>query len=129
MFRSGGVYPIHPALGRAGAAPWAGAPAARTVIMPGVMADNLDRSRQALVDALATLARAKQVGASLAEPLCFDERLGGYRRWSGDRSAIPPEARTAAELGEAVHVDLPGALFVPDGRGGWVPWRGERPAT
>jgi hypothetical protein len=111
------------------AAPSAGALTAPTVIIPGVIADNLEHSRQALVDALATLARAKQVGASLAEPLYFDERLGGYRRWTGDRSAIPEQARTAAELGEAVHVDLPGALFVPDERGGWVPWRGDAPAA
>jgi hypothetical protein len=101
----------------------------RPAIMPRVRADDLDRSRQALVEALAGLARAKQVGASLAEPLYFDARLGGYRRWSGDRSAIPLEARTAAELGEAVHVDLPGALFVPDERGGWEPWRGDLPAA
>jgi hypothetical protein len=89
------------------------------------VASSLDRSRSELLGALAGLARGKQIGAALAEPLYFDERLGGYRRWSGDRSAVPIEARTAAELGEAVHVDLPGALFVPDGRGGWVPWRGD----
>jgi hypothetical protein len=97
--------------------------------MPPVGADDLDRSRQTLLDALVGLARAKRLGAELAEPLYFDAQLGGYRRWSGDRSEIPPEARTAAELGEAIHVDLPGALFVPDGRGGWVPWRGGRPAA
>jgi hypothetical protein len=84
----------------------------------------LDRTRRELLGALAGLARAKEVGAALAEPLYFDARLGGYRRWLGERSAVPPEARTAAELGAAVHVDLPGALFVPDGRGGWVPWQG-----
>ena len=93
-----------------------------------VSRDDLDRSRQALLGALAGLSRAKEVGAALADPLYFDERLGGYRRWIGDRSALPPEVRTAAELGEAVHVDLPGALFAPDERGGWIPWRGDRPA-
>jgi hypothetical protein len=93
-----------------------------------VSRDDLDRSRQSLLGALAGLSRAKAVGAALADPLYFDERLGGYRRWIGDRSALPPEVRTAAELGEAVHVDLPGALFAPDERGGWIPWRGDRPA-
>ena len=97
--------------------------------MSGVSTDDLDGSRQALIDALAGLARAKEIGAYLADPLYFDERLGGYRRWTGDRAAIPLEARTAAEFGQAVHVDLPGALFVPDERGGWVPWRGDRPAA
>jgi hypothetical protein len=94
-----------------------------------VSTHDLDRSRQSLVDALVGLGRAKRLAAALAEPLYFDPRLGGYRRWSGDRSAIPPEARTAAELGEAIHVELPGALFVPDERGGWVPWRGDRSAA
>jgi hypothetical protein len=94
-----------------------------------VTTGDLDHSRQSLIEALAGLARAKQIGAALADPLYFDDRLGGYRRWRGDRSAIPLEARTAAELGQAVHVDLPGALFVPDERGGWVPWRGDRPAA
>jgi len=81
-------------------------------------------SRQSFLSALAGLARAKEIGAAFADPLYFDQRLGGYRRWTGDRAAIPAEARSAAELGEAVHVDLAGALFVPDGRGGWTPWRG-----
>jgi hypothetical protein len=83
-------------------------------------------TRQELIGALAGLARAKEIGAAFADPLYFDESLGGYRRWKGDRAAIPAEARTAAELGDAVHVDLAGALFLPDGRGGWTPWRGVR---
>ena len=88
-----------------------------------------ENPHRSLLDALANLAEAKRIAAAYADPLYFDEGLGGYRRWTGDRSAIPPEARTAAELGTAIHVDLPGALFVPDARGGWTPWRGVRPAA